>query len=364
MIYLNSAGHGLPGRAVRQRIRDYLQLEDDIGPGAAEAETIPAAQAVTGLAAKAINAPAENVGLVGTTTIGWNGAVLNLPLAGRRVLVAPGQWVSDVAVLTRMGAHVEMMPMTPEGHVDMDELARELGSGIGALCMPMVSSLGGERYPVEEIGALRRPEDTYYIIDGAQALGQMPVDVAAINCDVFASTTRKWLRAPRGTALVYVADHVFAHMLPNPLPRIAGLRVEGGNILDKPGIERFSPGAVYVPQRLGLGTALEMFLEDPGAAMAAPNQLAAYVRKRALDEGYTLTCPAEFATAITTLRLPSDHVARIAKRLADADIACAVPSPSCEPMRSSDWAEGGFLRISPHVYNSEADIDAVFETIA
>ena len=83
MIYMNAASHGLPDAAVRARMIAYLQREDEIGPARAEDEAAEEMQSVRDKAAKVIDAPAEQVVLLGTTTIGWNAAVLSLPLAGR-----------------------------------------------------------------------------------------------------------------------------------------------------------------------------------------------------------------------------------------------------------------------------------------
>ena len=171
MIYMNAASHGMPDRTVRDRMRAYMDREDQIGPAAAEEEAGPEMIAVTGKAAQVIGAAPEGVVLVGTTTIGWNSAVLSLPLAGRRVLVAPGEWASDVAVLGRMGAAVETMPVAADGTLDLDALAGRIDDDLGAICLPMVCSLTGERYPAEQIGALPRPEGCFFVVDAAQAVG-------------------------------------------------------------------------------------------------------------------------------------------------------------------------------------------------
>lgn len=363
MIYLNAASHGLPDPAVRSRIRDYLRREEGVGPDVAETEAEVELAEVMALAARSINAAPQDIRLVGSTTIGWNTAVQTLPLEGRRVLVAPGQWISDVAVLTRMGAEVDVIPMTPEGELDLDGVAKELATGIGAICIPQVSSLGGERYPVTEIGNLPRPEGTFYVVDGAQGLGQDPTDVAAMNCDVYAATTRKWIRGPRGTALVYVAPHMFEQMIPNPAPRIAGLQVRDQEIFDKPGVARFDAGALFAPQSLGLGAALKLFLANPDHQLETLADLATHVRSCAAQNGHRLAHDSEQHSAITTLRFPKDRVSDVKKRLYDAGITAPTPSPDCEPLRGAEWAERGFLRISPHVYNTKDDIDALFDAI-
>ena len=364
MIYLNAAGHGLPAKQVRDRMRAYLDREDEIGPGRAEAEASEEVAACRDKAARIIDADPADVMLQGTTTIGWNAAVLSLPLAGRRVLAAPGEWISDVAVLARMGARIEVMPTDGSGLLDVDAIAGRIDDDLAAICAPMVCSLTGEQYPLVQLGALPRPDDCLFIVDAAQALGQFPVSVRDLRADILASTTRKWLRGPRDTALVYVAPRVFELMRPNPAPRIAGIHGQGAQVIDKKGIDRFNPGAVFAPQRLGLGTALDLYLSDPSSHMAAPALLASRLREGVLALGWRLACPEGAPpSAITTITHSPDRISAAAEALRGAGFSFVTPNPDCEPLRQIDGSRHAFLRLSPHAYNTEAEIDHALANI-
>lgn len=364
MIYMNAASHGLPDAAVRARMIDHLNREAEIGGGAAEAEAAEEMAAVRDKAARVIGAPAGAVVLVGTTTIGWNAAVTSLPLAGRRALVAPGEWSSDVAVLLRAGATLEVMPTLPGGALDIDALADRLDEDVAVMCAPMVCSLTGERYDLHAVGALARPEGTHFVVDAAQAVGQIPVSVDALNCDVLAATTRKWLRGPRDTAMLYVAPHVFDRMQPNPAPRLAGITGAGLALEDKPGVDRFHAGEPFALQRLGLGVALDLFLSDREAAMAGPAGMASRLREAALEAGWQLaTGDQARATVITTIHDDVGRVGRLADALDAAGVKYTTPNPACEPLRPAHSVTGAFLRLSPHSYNTEAEIAQVCEIL-
>ena len=364
MTYLNAAGHGLPDPAVRARMIAYMRREDEIGPAAAEHEAAPEMAAVTSKAARIIEAQEEQVVLVPTTTIGWNMAVLSLRLAGRRVLVAPGEWASDIPVLQRMGAKVEVMPLNEHGALDLNALESLIDDDLGAICAPMVSSLTGECYPVAEIGALQRPEGCAFVVDAAQAVGQMPVSVRDLNCDVLAATTRKWLRAPRDTALLYVSEDTIDRMGPNPAPRLFGITIDGTRFGDQPGVRRFDPGSVFAPQRLGQGVALDLFLANQEKTFAQLAVLAGHARSRAGQAGIALAGTEANGSTIISCRLPRNLADARMPRLRAAGIEIKDAGPDCEPMRGLSAGEGAFLRLSPHVYNTKAEIDQVFDILA
>ena len=59
--------------------------------------------------------------------------------------------------------------------------------------------------PIPEIAALARAKDILCVVDGAQALGQLPVDVKALGCHAYAAPGHKWLMGPKGTGMLYLA---------------------------------------------------------------------------------------------------------------------------------------------------------------
>lgn len=364
MIYLNSAGHGLPDSAVRQRMIRQLQREEEIGPIQAEAEVAQEVALVRGKLADLLAASEAEIAIPAWTTTGWNAAVLSLPVAGKRVLAAPGEWGSNVALLQRLGARVEVMPLRTDGALDLEALAGLIDEQVAAICMPIVCSLTGERYPAEVIGALARPDGCAFVVDAAQALGQMPVSVQALNADILVAPTRKWLRGPRGTGVLYVRQSWLDRMQPSLVADYGAAIFADGTFTDRDDARRFEPMGCFAAQHLGLSAALDVF--NTGGAEAVFARIAAladHARSRATAAGFALAGAEAATSGIVTLRMTSERIGKLMPKLAEANIVVKNAGADCEPLRTPDTVEGGFLRISANVYNSETEIDEVFDLI-
>lgn len=369
LIYLNTAGHGLPDTRVRARMIAHLEREALVGPERAARDASRELDALRGKAARFIGAKPEELAFGVTTTLAWGMAFSSLPLKGTRILVAPHEWVTNIAILQRLGAGpgmtIDVLPLTQAGDLDTDALRDTLDEDVAAICVPMVSSLTGRRYPVEKIGALPRPDHCFFAVDAAQALGQMPVDVKKIGCDMLAATARKWLRAPRGTALLYLARNTLDRLKPVPFPD-TGLtwRPETLDFTDNAAAARFEGFDANVALRLGLGAAIEVAgKEKPASISKKILGLAAHVRKRAAKSGMPLFSPRKAQSGITTLRIPGAAAKSLQAHLDKAGIVAKLPALRDEPLAPPPPSGEALLRISPHIYNGAREIDALFDAL-
>lgn len=346
-IYLNASSHGLPSRQTMQRIRDHMDLELEIGPIAARDRVEDELGTIKQRAGTLIGCTPEEIGFASTTFAIWTSIVTRLNVAGKRLLVAPHEWGENIAALkilaANTGARVEVLPPLELKTPDLSEWAARIDDDVAGIFVPMVTSIAGHRYPVSAIGALPRPAGCKFVIDAAQALGQTPIDISKLSCDVLVATCRKWLRGPRGTALFWLAP----------------------SLGDGLTLEDVEPFDANVALRLGLGATLSETLETGVDQIGEQiSHLNKHAYERARSCGLDTLSAATPDTGALCLGIPADKVSPITKALAGADQHVKWPNAaSDEPYATDQFGALTALRISPHVYNSPSDIDAVFDSI-
>jgi selenocysteine lyase/cysteine desulfurase len=154
------------------------------------------------------------------------------------------------------GDEVLVVPYTGDHAAFLERLDRELAGG-GALLLSHVSHKSGAVLPVREASALARRRGAFSIVDGAQAVGQIPVDVRDIGCDAYCLLGHKWLHGPLGTGALWLRDPLDARLV----PPVLGWRSRessdiAGNVTLKPSGERFESGTVDVSAFFGVRQAL------------------------------------------------------------------------------------------------------------
>jgi selenocysteine lyase/cysteine desulfurase len=159
-----------------------------------------------------LNATAQEIALVQNATMGINFVANGLQLKpGDEVLLTDqehpgGQGAWDLRA-KRQGIVVRKLaiPLPPPDPETMVKVfAEAIGPNTKVIAIPHITSRFGIRMPVREICALAREREVFTLIDGAQALGQLRVDVKEIGCDAYAASPHKWLLAPPGNGLLYV----------------------------------------------------------------------------------------------------------------------------------------------------------------
>jgi cysteine desulfurase / selenocysteine lyase len=261
VAYFNHAGASLMSPAVLDTVVTHLQLESRIGGYAAAMQQQPALDQVYARAAQLLNCDTDEVALTDSHSRGWRDVLSCLHFSqGDRILVARSEWGGNYAALAHMaqrsGASVDIIPSTATGEVCLDALAHMIDERVRLVSLTWLPANGGLIQPAAKVGALTRAAGIPFFLDAAQAVGQMPVDVRALECDVLTTPGRKWLRGPRGTGLLYVRRAFLSALTPPIVDHFTAPFAQGRYTL-RQDARRFETSETGIAARLGLGQALE-----------------------------------------------------------------------------------------------------------
>ncbi|SEL83125.1 pyridoxal 5-phosphate dependent beta-lyase [Blastococcus sp. DSM 46786] len=266
--------------------------------------------------------------------------------AGSRVACLPGEFAPNVAQLRAAGLRPEPLPVDGLGRADLDGVDRLLATDPPRVVhLTHVASHRGLVQPGREVAALCRAAGVPLVLDAAQSLGHVDVDLGA---DVVYGTSRKWLAGPRGVGVLIARPHVAAHLAP-VLPEPEGV----------PPMRAFESGEAHVAGRVGLVVAVgEHLAAGPDRVRARLAGLGRLTREL-LDgvAGWRVVEPLDEPTATTTLRPPDgvDVVATRARLLTEHGIVLSAFGPERAPGEMT----GPVLRVSPHLDATAEDLEAL-----
>ena len=261
VIHFNHAGASLPSQGTLDAMIEQLQREATGGPMEAADQSIQAR--ARHAAAKLLNANIESIAFASSGSAAWGMAfnALGPWRVGDRILVGRHEWGGNLACMARAvsaGARLEVIPCDEAGAVSVPALKQMIDSKVKLIALTWLPANGGLINPAEAIGAVARQHGIAYFIDAGQALGQLPCDVQALNCDVLKGAGRKFLRGPRGTALMYVRQGFLERLVPGHLD-VLSAPWDGESFSVRDDARRFETSEVSVALLAGLANALEEF---------------------------------------------------------------------------------------------------------
>lgn len=273
-VHLNHAGGSLLPRASMEAVREHLALESTCGPMEAATCVADRLDAVRRNAATLINAKPDEIALTGSCSSGVGSFFSSFaPLQpGQRILVGRQEWGGNLATFERAaqraGARVEAIPCRADGSVDAAALAAMIDERVRLISLTWLPANGGLINDAAAVGAVARRAGVPFFIDAAQALGQIPVDVRALQCDVLAAPGRKHLRGPRGTGLLYVRRDFLPQLDPAWCDVFSAPLSDTGFVL-RNDVRRFETSEKPVALWLALGESIALALRLGAEAIRA-----------------------------------------------------------------------------------------------
>ncbi|MDR1002886.1 MAG: aminotransferase class V-fold PLP-dependent enzyme [Oscillospiraceae bacterium] len=373
--YLNNAGASIVSDATFNAVVSHMQLERGVGAYVAAQKRKNELAAFYSSVATLINAtePSE-IAFVDSASRGWNLAIYGLRLSSNdTVITLSTEYGTNLLTLVdytkKIGAKLEIIQCNRDGSFQLSDLESKLMKGASVIAISHSVAQGSIINPVYEIGQLAKKYNAVYIVDGCQSVGQMPIDVQAMQCDAFMVSGRKWLRAPRGTGFLYVRtgapinatqiDLASADLTFGDNGEITGVRIVNGS-------KHFELWERNIASVLGFAVAIdELLAGNQNDIYNSIYKKASSLRQAVLDNHKLHLVGSSVAkTGIVGFyavdRNCEEHIKRV---FSDNDIVISTISDWDCPLVFPKDASCIF-RLSPHYYTEDKDISYVAKLIA
>lgn len=366
LAYLNTGTAGpLPSPAA-EALRDAVDTEVDLGRAGMAGfqrlfETIGALRAAM---SRVVGAPEGSVALTHHTTEGVNIGVWGLDLGPDDEVVTTtveheGVVVPLAQLHRRRGTRIRFADVgVGTGDRAIGAVAAELSPRTKLVVISHVGFSTGATLPVAEIADLAHQAGALVVVDGAQSVGAIPVDVAALDADVYAFPGQKWLCGIEGMGGAYVRPDLVERLLPTQvgffsvdLESYRHDDVSSHRLAE--GSRRYEVGTVFRP---GLGAMLASltWLEETvglDRAYARIDRLVEHTLGRLSElEGATILTPPEHAGLVSFHLDGVDSTEAVARLAEEGIVIRAIP-------------DNAALRVSCGFFNTEDEIDRALDAL-
>ncbi len=283
--------------------------------------------------------------------------------AGDEILITEMEHHSNIVpwqlVAEQTGARLRVAPITDSGELLLPTLAEMIGPRTRLLAVTQVSNALGSINPVADIVRLAHEQAVPVLVDGAQAVGHMPVDVRAIGCDFYAFSGHK-MYGPTGIGVLYGRRDLLEKMPPwqggGEMIRSVSFEKTEYNVLP----HKFEAGTPHIAGAIGLGVAID-YIEDLGrsAIECHEQDLLAYATGAlARVPGLRLVGTAPQKAAILSFLIDGLHPHDISTVLDREGVAVRAGHHCAMPLMAR-LGIPGTTRASLAFYNKPAEIDAL-----
>jgi len=365
-LYFDNAGASFPPPAVNAAIKDHLDLETRVGGYVAQEQKAAELEAVYDSLAHLLGGKASEYALTSGAVDAWNRAFYSVALTrADNVVITYNEYCSNyVALLHRsqsIGFEIRVAGVNSDGVLDMAAMEALIDANTKLVTASTISSSSGQIVDVAAVGALCRKHNVLFLLDACQAIGQVPVNVDEISCDMMAGTSRKYLRGPRGVGFLYVSDKALKRLTPTMMSNMSALWSARETIDVRKDARLFEAWERSVALQLGFGAALKYLINlGPEAAMAESCRMAALLREKlARRNDITVQDQEGPRGAIVTFTKEGESPEDIKARLAKDNIVVQIGSVVHTRLDLEERGLASIVRVSTQYYNNEADLDAL-----
>ncbi len=302
----------------------------------------------------------DQVFVVRSTTQGLGIAATGLPLrSGDNVVLVEREFPANLRPwmpLRRKGVELRMVAQH-QGRVSVDEIEKRVDQKTKAVSVSFVQFLSGFRIDLERVGRICKKHDALLVVDAIQGLGVFPLEVEAMGIDFLSADSHKWMLGPAGAGLGYASDKALNRLQPV---------LEGWLAVEKPfdffdleqplksTAARYEDSAYNVVGIYGMAGSLDLILEL-GVSNISERllELTDYLVERLPSAGWQVLSPRRDSnekSGIVSSRKPGVDAEKLAIELKAGKFEISI--------------RDGALRVSPHAYNTENELDELIRVLA
>jgi selenocysteine lyase/cysteine desulfurase len=350
-------------RPAADAFRSWLTEAVDVG-NPVWPDWVKRIEAMRANAARLIGAQANEVALVTNTTAGINLVAEGIDWRrGDNVVTLADEFPSNVYPwfnLAHRGVETRRVPTEISGRLDLDRLAECCDERTRVVTVSWIGFATGYRHDVRQIASIAHRRGALLFLDAIQGLGAFPLDVNDLGIDFLAADGHKWLLGPEGAGIAYIrrehldrlrATGVGWHSVP---PGQDYTHIE---LNLRPAAARFEGGSQNSAGLIALGASIELLMElGVNAIAAAVLDITDRACERLLEIGATIVSDrqadhrgGEQRSGIVAFELPGRNPLAVKRHSLRQNVVFG--------------CRAGRLRISPHAYNNEEDIDRLIEAL-
>lgn len=364
IIHFNNAGSSLMPKPVSEVLHTYLHKEERFGGYETAVLENKAIENFYDAAAKLLNCDTDEIAYIENATRAWGMAFYSFKFkAGDRILTTISEYGSNVIAYNqqanRYGVEVIFVPNDENGQIDISALENMIDERVKLISISHIPTGGGLVNPARAVGRIAKAAGIPYLLDSCQGVGQIPLDVHEIGCDILCGTGRKYLRGPRGTGLLYVRREMIEKLEPPMLDLHAATLLTPSHYEIRPDARRFENWEQYFAGKTALGKAIDYACSwGLEAIRDRIYGLAAVLRERLAGiEGVTITDQGVEKCGIVTFIADQSNSTTIKKALADQGINVSTSSSSGSLVSFQQRGLNVVVRASLHYYNTIEEVE-------
>jgi len=353
----------------------YIKDEEEEGGYEVAARRITDLQEFYSASAALLNCGEEEVAFVESASRGWALAFYSFPFkAGDRIITSAADYGSNfigyLHARNRWGAEVVVIGDDEHGDLDLNMLRKNSAHPQARLiCMSHIPTGGGRLIDACSIGVIANEFGLVFYLDACQSVGVIHCDVKEIGCHVLSATGRKFLRGPRGSGLLFIRNDLINLLEPCMLDQHGALLQSETSFSAVAGARRFEMWEYNCAAKAALAVAINYALHQHLASGKIERRvlcLGEYLRARLsslphvhlTDIGTNLCGIVTFIVDGFTAHALHEH---LKKRGINSSVSGAASGGSRVWFDRRGLKE--LVRISPHYYNTQQELDAVIEAL-